>query len=443
MDRFESVRAIVDTYIKANGNEEITGEVLNNVLNAMLDDISNAINGTNVGGGNNSTSIVVDTMLSDTSVNPVQNKAVKAYVDDADSAIDERIVSLAGRVSNLESQEFAIDDAMSDTSVRPVQNKAIKTYIDDAVANVGAEAVIFDATSSSDPWNLNVLQTSTTIEEMTEAINNGSPIYMRFGSGLVAVANAELYQNGDVSLYAHLVDSESEIIRTIHTYSTDGGWTWESTDNPMGGGGEVDSSMSDTSVNPVQNKVVKAYVDQFVYDVDYNAGVSDDYATINVDKKNVSGKKFIGLGVGLILQNDIENAAEDDLDNGIFNNGLVTALAVKQYVENALKQLASGVTNLQIDFTALNELVDRSPLIMDSEVASVGLTSEVIANILTAKFNKVVDANVLDVWNYTAYKSEDNIHIQFMQGDGYDIYNSYSLWRNPTSGYWTIIYNEI
>lgn len=131
---------------------------------------------------------------------------------------------------------YQIDSEMSDISGGLVPNKIIKKYVDDAVANAGAGAVIFDATCSTDPWSLNVLQTETTVEEITNAINNGSPIYMRFGSGLVAVDNAELYKNGDVSLYVHLVDSESELIRTIHAYSTtDGGWEWESFDNPMGG----------------------------------------------------------------------------------------------------------------------------------------------------------------------------------------------------------------
>ena len=40
---FESVRSIIDTYIKKNGVEAITGDILNNVLNTMLDDVDTAI----------------------------------------------------------------------------------------------------------------------------------------------------------------------------------------------------------------------------------------------------------------------------------------------------------------------------------------------------------------------------------------------------------------
>lgn len=159
-----------------------------------------------IGGSGGGVSVTVDTFLSDTSTNPVQNKIIKQYIDTADNLLDEKIGNLAEHIDDLES----------------------------------SKAVIFDATSSTDPWELNVLQTSTTIEEMAEAINNGSPIYMRFGSGLVSVANAELYDNGDVSLYVHLVDPEDVISRTIHTYSDGEDWYWESFDNPMGGSANPD-----------------------------------------------------------------------------------------------------------------------------------------------------------------------------------------------------------
>src|SRR5574344_714340 len=51
---------------------------------------------------------VVDSSMSDTSTNPVQNKEVKSYID--------------GRTT--------VDTGMSDTSTNPVQNKAVKSYVD-------------------------------------------------------------------------------------------------------------------------------------------------------------------------------------------------------------------------------------------------------------------------------------------------------------------------
>ena len=51
---------------------------------------------------------VIDTSMSDTSTNPVQNKVVKSYVD----------------------TRTTLDTSMSDTSTKAVQNKVVKSYID-------------------------------------------------------------------------------------------------------------------------------------------------------------------------------------------------------------------------------------------------------------------------------------------------------------------------
>lgn len=151
-------------------------------------------------GGSGGGSVTVDTFLSDTSTNPVQNRAIKVYVDSVDNQLEEKIGNLAERIDSLENGTSG-----------------------------GAGAVIFDATSSTDPWNLNELQTTTTYEAIKAAIEGNTPIYMRFAEAFVAVASAEIYSSGDVSLYVHLVDPESEIIRTVHTYAgSDGVWYWES-----------------------------------------------------------------------------------------------------------------------------------------------------------------------------------------------------------------------
>lgn len=52
----------------------------------------------------------VDTVMKDDSTNPVQNKAIKKYVDDA---------------------KVTVDDAMKENSTNPVQNKVAKAYVDE------------------------------------------------------------------------------------------------------------------------------------------------------------------------------------------------------------------------------------------------------------------------------------------------------------------------
>lgn len=61
------------------------------------------------------TKITVDSAMSGSSINPVQNKVMKQYVDDK--------VAAAG--SNI-----TVDATLSSTSTNPVQNKAVKTAID-------------------------------------------------------------------------------------------------------------------------------------------------------------------------------------------------------------------------------------------------------------------------------------------------------------------------
>ena len=121
------------------------------------------------GGGGGGT---VDTEMSDTSTNAVQNKVIKAYVDSKENSIQvtempEPTSELVGKVVqyigpddveqdfyfgyfyvcdedepgvyawfNIQVQEGgggSIDTAMSDTSTNAVQNKVIKSYVDTTV----------------------------------------------------------------------------------------------------------------------------------------------------------------------------------------------------------------------------------------------------------------------------------------------------------------------
>ena len=73
--------------------------------------------------------ITIDTEMSDTSENPVQNKTVKQYVD---------------------AHGIPIDSEMSDTSENPVQNKTVKQYVDDQTTwdNVSGKPSTFPPTPS-------------------------------------------------------------------------------------------------------------------------------------------------------------------------------------------------------------------------------------------------------------------------------------------------------
>lgn len=93
----------------------------------------------------------VDNALSATSTNPVQNKVVKAALDKkAGTAV--ATTSANGLMSKADKTKLndierganktTIDSAMSGSSVNPVQNKVIKQYVDDKVAAAGGNITV-------------------------------------------------------------------------------------------------------------------------------------------------------------------------------------------------------------------------------------------------------------------------------------------------------------
>ena len=90
--------------------------------------------------------ITVDSALSSTSTNPVQNKLVNA-------ALGNKVDKVAGKVlssndytdaekeqlANLVAGTITVDTALSDSSTNPVQNKVVKKAIEDAIAALPKE----------------------------------------------------------------------------------------------------------------------------------------------------------------------------------------------------------------------------------------------------------------------------------------------------------------
>lgn len=196
---------------------------------------------------------------------------------------------------------------------------------------------------------------------------------------------------GDVTGDSGLPDVEQSSGTTAESSSSPSSDGYDiNTEVYLGGGGggtsiTIDTEMSDSSRNAVENRVIKAYVDAktgiidekvetnitritraytMIYELqDKDTAIDEalkDKTSLDDVKAYTDGKFFsqaqfdpakthdyvksyvnyddevpktLELGVDLIIQDDIANAAEDDLDNGVFNNGLVTALGVRKYVQ--------------------------------------------------------------------------------------------------------------
>lgn len=154
----------LENYVEKETGKGLSTNDFTDALKDKLDGIEEGANKT-----------IVDSALSDSSTNPVQNKVIKAAIDA--KADPEDIPS--------------VDDEISATSTNPVQNKVIKEALDGKVD--------------------------------TEA-----------GKGL----STNDYTNTEKTKLAGIEEGANKTI--------------------------VDSAMSDSSTNPVQNKVVKEYVDDAI-----------------------------------------------------------------------------------------------------------------------------------------------------------------------------------
>lgn len=129
-----------------------------------------------------------------------------------------------------------------------------------------------------------------------------------------------------ISIPSAVVSIESEKISEIALPGTASG-------TGVGGSGVAGGGNEPNLAGYATEEWVKEYSDgNFFSQAQFDPAKTHDYVKSYVHYDD-EAPKTLELGVDLIIQDDIANAAEDDLDNGIFRNGLVTALGVKKYVQ--------------------------------------------------------------------------------------------------------------
>lgn len=183
MARFEDVKSIINTYIKPNGKEEITGEVLQNVLRAMMEAVDIVVDEViaafpqisgsefvdvlenkvsllldpqgHLGNTGRGLGVVMDKVMSDDSLNPVSNKVIKAYVDKIKSDIDMLVGgNLSSAIDNFnEILEFlsSIEDSETLSGIIAGLETALKKYAD-GVAQAAYEQSYGDSVGASSAY---------------------------------------------------------------------------------------------------------------------------------------------------------------------------------------------------------------------------------------------------------------------------------------------------
>lgn len=145
--------------------------------------------------GEAQTNIVVDAYLSDTSINPVQNRTVKTAVDNLSNSItsiNSTLGELSSRISKasidntrqdtaiegkLDKTDYVVDTDLSETSTNPVQNKilnsafdTISDILDDRVKDIVADIPKGIMPSTGTAWAMVPNPEKTEVQEVNGGV---------------------------------------------------------------------------------------------------------------------------------------------------------------------------------------------------------------------------------------------------------------------------------
>lgn len=257
---------------------------------------------------------------------------------------------------------ITIDTEMSDTSENAVQNKVIKKYVDDEVedAKMYAEEMANNAETAAKKYaddnkvakvagkQLSTEDFTTTLKQKLDGLANYDDADVR--SAIAELQNdLDAIVNGDAT---SAIDSIQEILAFLSTITdtqTLAGIVSDLkqyVDDKVASAGEsivVDAQMSDTSENAVQNKVIKAYVDDEAERVvAYAEGVANDAeaaAKKYTDEKiqNSGGSDItVDDAISLTSENPVQNKAiTKALDGWFYDNFDLANLTLESVIELA------------------------------------------------------------------------------------------------------------
>ena len=194
-------------------------------------------------------SITIDSSLSTTSTNPIQNNVVTAALNNKITAPSN---GTNGQVLSKTSNGYAwvdqtpsitIDSVLSNSSVNPVQNKIITEALSTKITmpSNGSVGQVLKKTSNGVEWSDDLTGESITIDS-TLSLSSTNPVQNK-------VIKAAL----DEKLTIPSGGTNGQVLSKTST-----GYTWITPSVQI----TVDSSLSTTSENPVQNKVVKSELDK-------------------------------------------------------------------------------------------------------------------------------------------------------------------------------------
>lgn len=301
------------------------------------------------------TKITVDTALSSTSTNPVQNKVIYSALS-GKAGTSVATTNTNGLMSSADKTKLngiatganktIVDTTLSDSSTNPVQNKVIKTELDkkadktalDAKADKTALDGKLDKTGGTLTGNLTGKYFTGTWLQTTAATDLG------YTPGKVAV----LDQSGWV-YYRTPAEIKSDIgADAVVTTSSDGLMSVadkKKLDSIDIGANKitVDTSLSSTSTNPVQNKVVNSAISNLNTLVG-NTSVSTQITNAVANKVDkVSGKGLSANDYTTTEKNKLAGISENaEVNQNAFSNVVVGSTTISADSKTDTLTLVAG-----------------------------------------------------------------------------------------------------
>lgn len=260
--REQAVASKQDTLVSGTNIKTINGQTLLGEGNIEIQ-----------GGG----TITVDSELSTTSENPVQNKvitnAINGKQDAGDYALKSEIPDtselatkeeLAAKLDtatyNSEKANFALKSELPDTSTLATKSEVtsgLATKLD--VATYNADKPTF-ALKTEIP-DISGLATKTELSgKLDTATYNSEKASFETKENAAATYQVK----GDYATTAQLNSKQDTLVSGTNIKTINGNSLLGEGDITIQAGGTVDTEMSDTSENAVQNKVIKKYIDDLV-----------------------------------------------------------------------------------------------------------------------------------------------------------------------------------
>lgn len=332
-----------------------------------------------------------------------------------------------------------VDDTLSDTSTNPVQNKVVKAALDN-------RAVLDESNTFTSPNHFDDIYMADGLSSLKWY--NGSPNFV------VAFINSKKYtgeaatakkatQDGDGNVITSTYATKTELsscVKSVNNVTPDENGNVSISISGGGGGGPnitVDTELSATSTNPVQNKVIYNAVLNKV-GTDIFSGFALMGATSTIAWRQ--GSQAIGSINATNYTGTAARATQDGAGNVITEtyatkadiNGVVKSVnGTKPDASGNVTISVSGGSNVTVDTTlsatstnpiankavynALNNKLDKTALVYEATKA----TQDGYGNVITSTYVKKVDlASYVKTVNNIAPDASGNVNVSAGGGGG-------------------------